>query len=253
MKSLLSVLFSFMCLIRNILIFICPLETFLGSNKNETKFYLYNSSIFINSQKVSRGLSLNNRYWWTLIRKCYPLLSDSVLELSMLDTYEKVKYFFANQLYIWGHFQQRLCVLKTSNFDGEQTSHKKGQLNFAVDCLNESHNGNGNDKNDIEAAEETTPQFLRALTFEKATSPKPKADCGTKANVTVQCRGCLRPSLNCVICLLPIKGLASCCGLCGHPGHLKHIKNWFVNQDQCAVPGCECYCMSNWIRDHELS
>ena len=163
----------------------------------------------------------------------------------MLDTYEKVKYFFANQLYIWGHFQQRLCVLKTSNFDGEQTSHKKGQLNFAVDCLNESHNGNGNDKNDIEAAEETTPQFLRALTFEKATSPKPKADCGTKANVTVQCRGCLRPSLNCVICLLPIKGLASCCGLCGHPGHLKHIKNWFVNQDQCAVPGCECYCMSN--------
>ena len=58
MKSLLSVLFSFMCLIRNILIFICPLETFLGSNKNETKFYLYNSSIFINSQKVSKIIDI---------------------------------------------------------------------------------------------------------------------------------------------------------------------------------------------------
>ena len=66
--------------------------------------------------------------------------------------------------------------------------------------------------------------------------------CGTIANMSVQCRGCLRPSLVCVICLLPIKGMASCCALCGHPGHFKHVKRWFSKQEQCPVPGCECYC-----------
>ena len=51
----------------------------------------------------------------------------------MTDLYEKIKYFYANQLSIWGHWQQRLCLLKTSNI----TDTKIDVLNFAVDCLNE--------------------------------------------------------------------------------------------------------------------
>ena len=51
----------------------------------------------------------------------------------MSDTYEKLKNFYANQLYIWGHWHQRLCVLKTSTI----TSEKSDNLNFAVDCLND--------------------------------------------------------------------------------------------------------------------
>ena len=51
----------------------------------------------------------------------------------MTDVCEKIKYFYANQLLIWGHLQQRLCVLKASSI----TDQKNDGLSFAVDCLNE--------------------------------------------------------------------------------------------------------------------
>lgn len=52
----------------------------------------------------------------------------------MSDTYERLKNFYANQLYIWGHWRQRLCVLKTSTISSEKSD---TNLNFAVDCLND--------------------------------------------------------------------------------------------------------------------
>ena len=63
----------------------------------------------------------------------YIYFSDSLIDPSMSDTYERLKHFYANQLYIWGHWRQRLCVLKTSTISDE----KCDNLNFAVDCLNE--------------------------------------------------------------------------------------------------------------------
>lgn len=41
------------------------------------------------------------------------------------------------------------------------------------------------------------------------------------------CKECRIPLLNCVLCRLPVKGLANACLNCGHGGHTVHMKNWF--------------------------
>lgn len=41
------------------------------------------------------------------------------------------------------------------------------------------------------------------------------------------CKECRKPLLKCVICRLPVKGLANACLNCGHGGHTLHMQNWF--------------------------
>lgn len=41
------------------------------------------------------------------------------------------------------------------------------------------------------------------------------------------CKECRIPLLNCVLCRLPVRGLANACLNCGHGGHTIHMKNWF--------------------------
>lgn len=41
------------------------------------------------------------------------------------------------------------------------------------------------------------------------------------------CKECRKPLLKCVLCRLPVKGLANACLNCGHGGHTHHMKIWF--------------------------
>lgn len=41
------------------------------------------------------------------------------------------------------------------------------------------------------------------------------------------CKECRIPLLKCVLCRLPVKGLANACLNCGHAMHTAHMKNWF--------------------------
>lgn len=41
------------------------------------------------------------------------------------------------------------------------------------------------------------------------------------------CKEFRKPLLKCVICRLPVKGLANACLNCGHGGHTLHMQNWF--------------------------
>lgn len=45
------------------------------------------------------------------------------------------------------------------------------------------------------------------------------------------CKECRIPLLKCVLCRLPVKGLANACLNCGHGGHTVHMKNWFSVRD----------------------
>lgn len=59
-------------------------------------------------------------------------------------------------------------------------------------------------------------------------------ECTTCARVTKAplCKECRKPLLNCVLCRLPVKGLANACLNCGHGGHSQHMKTWFsVNKN----------------------
>lgn len=42
------------------------------------------------------------------------------------------------------------------------------------------------------------------------------------------CKECRKPLLMCVLCRLPVKGLANACLNCGHGGHTLHMKTWFL-------------------------
>lgn len=54
-------------------------------------------------------------------------------------------------------------------------------------------------------------------------------ECTSCARVTKAplCKDCRKPLLTCVLCRLPVKGLANACLNCGHGGHSLHMKTWF--------------------------
>lgn len=54
-------------------------------------------------------------------------------------------------------------------------------------------------------------------------------ECTNCARVTKAplCKECRKPLLKCVICRLPVKGLANACLNCGHGGHTLHMQVWF--------------------------
>ena len=54
-------------------------------------------------------------------------------------------------------------------------------------------------------------------------------ECTSCARVTKAplCKECRKPLLKCVLCRLPVKGLANACLNCGHGGHTTHMKVWF--------------------------
>lgn len=54
-------------------------------------------------------------------------------------------------------------------------------------------------------------------------------ECTSCARVTKAplCKECRKPLLKCVLCRLPVKGLANACLNCGHGGHTVHMKIWF--------------------------
>lgn len=57
------------------------------------------------------------------------------------------------------------------------------------------------------------------------------------------CRKCSKPSLNCVICHISVRGLANCCIVCGHGGHMAHLQQWFAKNNICPS-GCGCNCLN---------
>ena len=136
--------------------------------------------------------------------------------MALSDVYDKLKVFYAEQLYTWQLPIQRLCVLKASNLSFEDDDHHN--LKISLDCPYE-------DQNVIDAASEANTN-----------------KCGTCGNTTAQCLGCLRPSMECTVCLLPVRGLASCCQLCGHGGHYKCFRKWFCRENICPVASCNCDC-----------
>ena len=170
--------------------------------------------------------------------------SDCLLDLEMFKLYEKIKVFYAEQLYIWGLSRQRLCVLKASSCEeSEQDQEEHNNLKMTVDCSNNLTNL-VNSKNSSETVIDVTVEEGQEIIHidQVEDSTDSTGHCGTKGNTSIQCRGCLKPSLYCIICLLPVRGLASCCHKCGHTGHSKHVQIWFRQHQTCPAPGCDCFC-----------
>ncbi len=134
------------------------------------------------------------------------------------ELYERLKGFYAEQLYIWGLTQQRLAVLKSSNLS-DYGLQDHNNLKMTVDCQTEG----------LHAVIDATEEDNFAI-------------CTTKGNTSMQCKGCLKASLYCALCLLPIKGLSSTCVDCGHVGHLRHLRKWFATNEICPAPDCDCNC-----------
>ena len=57
----------------------------------------------------------------------------------MFTVYEKIKAFYSEQLFIWGLWTQRLCVLKASSIqESERDREEHNSLKMTVDCSNDS-------------------------------------------------------------------------------------------------------------------
>ncbi|XP_068150301.1 GATOR2 complex protein Wdr59 [Drosophila tropicalis] len=61
-----------------------------------------------------------------------------------------------------------------------------------------------------------------------------------KPKRTPKCEQCKRPVLFCMLCCLPVRGVANACLACGHGGHTQHMMQWFENHNVCATCGCSC-------------
>lgn len=90
------------------------------------------------------------------------------------------------------------------------------------------------------------------------------------------CKECRKPLLKCVLCRLPVRGLANACLNCGHGGHTSHMKVWFsvrnfsfyatdvihqmstrneltyfllsLQKNEFCASGCGCQCLNYIIR-----
>ena len=138
----------------------------------------------------------------------------------MFATYERLKAFYAEQLYIWGLLKERLCVLKASSITHNEDFHNS--LKMSLNCHNDD--------------EEPAVDVIDII------------EESNKTRTGNGCRSSFMPrptTLYCILCLLPVRGLATCCHKCGHAGHTKHVKKWFENHLNCPVPSCECNCIEN--------
>lgn len=64
---------------------------------------------------------------------------------------------------------------------------------------------------------------------------------GALVEGATECSSCGVHTLPCVVCQLPVKGLAVICRTCGHGGHMRHLRKWFGQETACAT-GCGCLC-----------
>lgn len=65
------------------------------------------------------------------------------------------------------------------------------------------------------------------------------------------CTTCKKPSLQCIICHISIKGSSNFCLVCGHGGHTNHMKSWFETESACPT-GCGCHCLDETASILEL-
>ena len=130
---------------------------------------------------------------------------------------------YANLLYNWQFFQKRCEVLKRSNQPPSVTS-DLGEVEISITC----------------PCQDTRSKPEQPITF----SSNPG-----------KCTNCQRRSLVCLLCGLPVRGLATVCFVCGHGGHLDHLQQWFQlpqSKQRCGAPGrfrtsffcCDCYRLS---------
>ncbi len=135
--------------------------------------------------------------FYEMIMQCY---------IHLFSVYSGV---YAEQLYIWGLWHQRIRVIKRS--------------------FNASAKAN-NLPTSTEDDEVIFPMASHCL------------KCEAEDNLTLKCSGCSYPSLTCAICDLPVRGLVSACERCAHAGHMKHVKLWFKRHKKCPVLECDCFC-----------
>ena len=87
---------------------------------------------------------MKDPYWGPLVDLyCYikstSQFSDCLLDQDMFTVYEKIKAFYSEQLFIWGLWTQRLCVLKASSIqESERDREEHNSLKMTVDCSNDS-------------------------------------------------------------------------------------------------------------------
>lgn len=56
------------------------------------------------------------------------------------------------------------------------------------------------------------------------------------------CSSCKKPSMQCVICHIAVRGATNFCIVCGHGGHAAHMEAWFKHESVCPS-GCGCLCL----------
>jgi hypothetical protein len=61
-------------------------------------------------------------------------------------------------------------------------------------------------------------------------------------NSGVYCENCKKPTSNCALCRLPVKGSLVWCPGCGHGGHSHHMAEWFATETHCPT-GCGHICL----------
>ena len=108
----------------------------------------------------------------------------------MFTLYEKIKAFYAEQLYIWGLSTQRLCVLKASSCEeSEQNQEEHNNLKMTVDCNNLTNFLN-NQKNSSEAVIDITVEEGQEIIHIDQTSENSTIidHCGTKGNAISKIR-----------------------------------------------------------------
>jgi hypothetical protein len=68
--------------------------------------------------------------------------------------------------------------------------------------------------------------------------------CDAQSVASANCPRCSSVVMQCAVCRLPVRGLASRCDLCGHGGHWAHWSAWFRGRgEEVRCPtGCGCQC-----------
>jgi hypothetical protein len=130
-----------------------------------------------------------------------------MLDPKLQYQYDCYKQIYADILYRWQLMEKRALILKSlmpSNVNQSQLFHVG--VDFVTECCNP----------------------LCEKQYNTCRAPN--------------CKYCYKPSLECAICRIPVRGAVNHCVVCGHGGHTVHMYNWFAQSDQCPT-GCGCLCL----------